>query len=170
MSGGRAGDESIAGEPHAQPVAGADGDGGEAVEEAVEDAVAGPGDPRAGVRERAIAAPGIGVAPGQGEAAENADGAGREEGGHVVAVDLVDESGLAGLVEAKEAQGEVAAVEEDKPVEAHGEARLVGSADGLRGADDAGAAGDEDALAVGGVEGDRDGGEDRAGETLRTVG
>ena len=78
--------------------------------------------------------PAVRAAADGGQAAHDADGAGREEGGEVVAVHLVAENAFADLVEGLEAERDVAAVRQDDAVEADREAVLVLAADGLRGA------------------------------------
>ena len=70
-------------------------------------------------------------------------------------VHLVAEPGAAGLVEADESEGDVTAIEENESVKAHGERGLVAPPDGLVAPDQASAARDEYALAIGGIEGGR---------------
>ena len=83
-SGG--GEERVAGEPDAEPVAGPDRDLGEPVEEAAHHLLAAGGGPLADAGLEAGEPAGVGAAADGGEAAHDADGAGREEGGDVVAV------------------------------------------------------------------------------------
>ena len=80
-------------------------------------------------------------------------------------VHLILQRALANLVEAVKLKGYRSAVRPDDAVERDGEAFLIGSRDGLNSADHAGAPGDQDPLAVRGIERDGDVGEDRTGGT-----
>ena len=73
-----------------------------------------------------------------------------------MAVDLVLKGALARLVEAGELEVDPAAVGQEQPVEGDGEPALVRVLNGPGRADDARAARDQDPLAVGRIERDRD--------------
>ena len=110
-----------------------------------------------------------GEPPAKASSAYDTDGSGRSERAEVVAIDLVPEGALARLVQARELEVDPAAVGHDQPVERDGEPALVPVLNRLGHADHARSARDQDPLAVGRIERDRDGREHRSGELAREL-
>ena len=76
-------------------------------------------------------------------------------------IDFVFERAFANLVEAVKFERDAPAVGPDDAVEGNGQALLIDACNGLNGADDSCAAGDQDPLAASGIERNRYGCEDR---------
>ncbi len=125
-------------------------DGGQAIEEAVENPHRTFPKPLAGAGLEALSASTIGVRANGGEAGKDADGAGRREHREIMAIDLILERAFPNLVEAIEFERDAAAVRPEDAVKGNGEPLLIGPGNGLDRTDDPRAAGDQDPLAVSG--------------------
>ena len=156
--------EDIAGEPDAQAVARANRDGGQAIEEAVENPHRTFPKPLAGSGLETLLASGVGVRPDRGEPGQDADGPGRRKHREIMSIDFVFECALPNLVEAVKFERNGASVGPDDAVKGHGQPLLISAGNGPDGADDPRATRDQDPLAVRGVERDRYVGEDRTGK------
>ena len=94
--------ENIAGEPDAQAVACPNRDGGQAVEEAVENPHRTFPKPLAGSGLETLSASGVGVRAHGGQTGKDADGPGRRKHREIMAIDCVLERAFPNLVEAIE--------------------------------------------------------------------
>ncbi len=143
---------------------GADRDGRESIQKAVQDARRALGEPLPCARLEPLTAARVRVGPPHGQPRDDADGPDAGEHGDVMPVHLVFERALADLIQAGKLQGHPSPIGEDEAVKPDGEAFLILAGDGRRGSDDARAARDHHPLPVSGVERHGHGREDRAGK------
>ena len=143
---------------------GADCDGGQTIQETIQDARSGLAEALPGSGPKARRSALVRVAPCRREAAQDAHGSDSGEHRKVVAVHLIFQSSLPDLVEAVKIERNPAAIRENQPVEAHGQPGLILVRHGLRRANNPRPSRDQDALPIRRVERNGNHGQDRAGE------
>ena len=145
-------------------MSGADCDGGQTIQETVQDARSGLAEslPRPGPHSRPSAF--VRIPPCCREAAEDAYRSDSGEHRKVVAVDLIFQSSLPDLVEAAKSERNPAAIRENQAVEAHGQPGLILVRHGVRRANNPRSSRDQDALPIRRVERNGNHGQHGAGE------